>query len=88
MGERIPGEELLCIATSVSCCEDDDFEDHGNDGDMTSNVLRFAGGDYCGTSPNSMEQDGAYVCSLSMFLLRSILLIFFSRCIMFMYNYL
>lgn len=40
MGEKIAGEELLCIAPLVSCCEDDDdHDDSGDDGgDVNSNV--------------------------------------------------
>lgn len=33
MGEKIAGEEALRIATLVSCCGDDDYDDSGGDGD-------------------------------------------------------
>ena len=31
MGEKIAGEEVLCSATLVSCCRDDDYDDSGDD---------------------------------------------------------
>lgn len=35
MAEKIAGEEELCIATFVSCCRDDDYDDSGeDDGDV------------------------------------------------------
>lgn len=41
MGEKIAGEELLCMAASVSCCEDDDYDNSGgDDGDVNSNVCK------------------------------------------------
>lgn len=42
MGEKVSGEELQCVATSVSCCEDDDYDDSGDDdrdvGNMCCNI--------------------------------------------------
>ena len=36
MGEKIAGEEVLCSATLVSCCRDDDYGDNGDDdGDVS-----------------------------------------------------
>lgn len=41
MGERSSGEELLCIAMLVSCCEDDDYDDSGDgNSDVNSNVCK------------------------------------------------
>lgn len=45
MGERIAGEELLCITTLVSY-EDDDY-DGGNVNYVCK--MQLAEGDYCGT---------------------------------------
>ncbi len=34
-------EEVLCSATFVSCCKDDDYDDSGeDDGDVNSNVCK------------------------------------------------
>ena len=41
MGEKIAGEEVLCIATLVSCCRDGDYDDSvDDDGDVNSNVCK------------------------------------------------
>lgn len=36
MGGKTAGEEPLCFAPPVSCCEDDDYYGCNNDGDVKS----------------------------------------------------
>lgn len=42
MGGRTAGEEPLCIAPLLSCCEDDDCNGCNNDGDVKSHFGKMA----------------------------------------------